>query len=106
MDILTGKKYRRFRFLTWTLSVGQFVHLVGAGGRGWMSVIVILSSLEYLCIGVHENLMQHPSNNILIFVHIQVERKINVKIICSPFFPLIDTSYKSQNSAGKFLFLF
>ena len=52
--------------LIWTSFIGQFVQ----GGRGLgkelMGDMVIFASFEYYFIRVHENLMQHPSNNISI----------------------------------------
>ena len=45
--------------------IGQFVNPVE--GERILS-IVILASMEYHFIRVHENLMQHPSNNISIVI--------------------------------------
>ena len=57
---------RYFWLLTWTSLIVQFVHSME--GRGWDKGggwgIVILASCDYHFIRVHENLVQHPSNNI------------------------------------------
>ena len=36
------------------------------GGKGAIGGIVILASCKYYFIRIHENMMQHPSNNISI----------------------------------------
>ena len=66
MDILTGKK---IRLLQWVSFIGQFVYPVEGEGMGYrvlMGGIIILASCEYQFNKVHENLVQHPSNNISI----------------------------------------
>ena len=34
VDITTGENFRKFRVLTWTSYIGQFVHPLG--GKGWV----------------------------------------------------------------------
>ena len=46
--------------------ISQFFHPVGGGGYGVKGRLVIKASWEYNFITVHENLVQHPSNNISI----------------------------------------
>ena len=68
MDILTGNL-----LLIWTSFVGQLVFPVrgeAIGSMGWMGDLVILASCEYYFYRVHENLVQHPSNNISILSNI------------------------------------
>ena len=63
--------------LIFTSFIGQFVHPVGregVKGGGWG--INISDSCEKHFIRVHENLVQHPSNNISI-----VEKKINSNFV-------------------------
>ena len=53
--------------LFWTSFISQFVLLERVGRqKGWIACIVILSSCEHHFKRVHENLVQHQSNNILI----------------------------------------
>ena len=63
MDIITGEN-----MIIWTLFIGQCVYPFEGKGVGikWVERIVILDSCEYYLIRVHENLVQHPSNNISI----------------------------------------
>ena len=55
--------------------IGQFVHPVGMEYMG-----VILASCEYHFIGVHENLMQHPSNNLSIWTNTPLYREAALHI--------------------------
>ena len=64
MDILTGEflSSTEIAYIYW--SVRSSSRREGLGLRGWN--IVILASCEYQFIRVHENLVQHQSNYILI----------------------------------------
>ena len=65
-----GKICRQFGLLIWTSLIGQIILLVRGGGGIQLvgGSIVIAASREYYFIRVHENLMQHPSNNISIWI--------------------------------------
>ena len=54
---------RKFRLLTWTSFIGQFVHPVGWEGMDGWGCIVIIASCEYPFIRVHAIKVQHQSNN-------------------------------------------
>ena len=43
---------RQFRLLTWNSFIGQFVHIVGGEGMGWMACI---TRYVYYFIRVHDN---------------------------------------------------
>ena len=50
-------------------SVNSSSRRLGGGGfKKWMGVIVILANCEYDTIRVHENLVHHPNDNILIYL--------------------------------------
>ena len=67
MDIL-GKNHQ-FRLLIWTSFIGQFVRQVGGKGDGVKDgmgcIVIVIASCQYHFIRMHENLVQHPSNNII-----------------------------------------
>ena len=63
MDIMTGGNCSQFRVLIWNSFIGQVVHPLG--GKG-MEVNVILARCKVHFIREHENVVQHPSNNISI----------------------------------------
>ena len=64
VDILSEKKWSPIKLLIWTLIIGQFVYPVG--GEGKDGGILLFTSCKCHLIRVHKNLVQHPSNNILI----------------------------------------
>ena len=67
MDILTGENLSSIQLdnIHITSFICQFVHpVVGDGVKGVDGRIVILASYKLYFIRVHENLMQHPCNNI------------------------------------------
>ena len=53
---------RKFSLLIWILFISQLIHPVGYR----MGEEVLLASCEHNFIRVHNNLLQHPSNNISI----------------------------------------
>ena len=63
MDILTGKN------LSISVASIDLIHWSVCSSRdgvnGWMEYKVIIASCEYHFIRVHENLVQHLSNNII-----------------------------------------
>ena len=63
MDII-GKNHQ-FRLLIWTSFIGQFVRQVGGKGDGVKVGMGCIVSCQYHFIRIHENLVQHPSNNII-----------------------------------------
>ena len=68
MDII-GKNHQ-VRLLIWTSFIGQFVRQVGGKGdrvKDEMGCIVI-ASCQYHFIRMHENLVQHPSNNFVLIL--------------------------------------
>ena len=73
MDIVTGEICRKFRLLMWTPFVGQFRHPVRIVEMD--RSIVILASCEFHFSRVHENLVQHPNNNISILMINQFNEK-------------------------------
>ena len=50
--------------------------------RGWMESIVILASCKHHFIRVHENLVQHPSNNISIIISLSQSLTLTAFISC------------------------
>ena len=61
--IMTINGYRIRRYIDWENKLLLWSTFIGhVGGRGWMLDIIILARWEYHFIGVHENLVQHPSN--------------------------------------------
>ena len=68
MDIYwQGKIFRHFSLLLWSSFIGQLVDPVDEREHGVNGVdggIVSLSRCEHHFIRLHENLVQHPSNNI------------------------------------------
>ena len=62
-----GTIFRQLNLLIWNSSISQFVHPVEGDGTEWVNGdIAILPSCENHFIRVHENLVQHPYNNISI----------------------------------------
>ena len=58
-----GKFFRQFSLLIWNLFIVQFIYSLGGEELGRINM---LASFEHYFIRVHENLVQHSSNNILI----------------------------------------
>ena len=71
--MLMHNGYKIYVDILMLIQVANMDSFIGWGKWGGWEGIVILASCEYHCIRVHENLVQHPSNNIAI-ICIQVQK--------------------------------
>ena len=74
-------------------------------GRGWdkRSCIVILASSDFNFIRVHENLVQHPSNNIsIVIIHPKRKFKKNFAFVDTVFLFVYPKKYQTKVRPYKY----